>query len=65
LLAGSFTGLTWNGVGLSATRKRLLSTARIDGNCDGNVDHPERPCGDPGGTRCVGLRITRLACVPL
>jgi hypothetical protein len=42
LLAGSFTGLTWNGVGLSAARKRLLRTARIDGNRDGNVDHPER-----------------------
>src|SRR6266550_2782065 len=32
LLTGSFTGLTWNGVGLSEARKRLLRTARIDGN---------------------------------
>jgi hypothetical protein len=49
LLTGGFTGLTWNGVGLSAARKRLLRTARIDGNRDGNVDHSERPCGDPVG----------------
>ena len=40
---GSFTGLTWDGVGLSEARKRLLRTARIDGDDDGNVDHPERP----------------------
>jgi hypothetical protein len=43
LLTGSFTELTWNGVGLSEARKRLLRTARFDGNDDGNVDHPERP----------------------
>jgi hypothetical protein len=43
LLTGSFTGLTWNGVGPGEARKRLLRTARIDGNRDGNVDHPERP----------------------
>jgi hypothetical protein len=36
LLTGSFTGLTWNGVGPGEARKRLLRTARIDGN----VDHP-------------------------
>lgn len=49
LPAASFTGLTWNGVGLSAARKRLLTTARIDGNRDGNVDHPGRLCGGPVG----------------
>ena len=43
LLTGSFTELTWNGVGLSEARKRLLRTARFDGDDDGNVDHPERP----------------------
>jgi hypothetical protein len=36
---GELHRLTWNGVGLSEARKRLLRTARIDGN----VDHPERP----------------------
>jgi len=47
---GSFTRLTWNGVGLSAARKRLLRTARIDGSRDGNVDHPSAPVGTRSGT---------------
>jgi hypothetical protein len=43
LLTRGFTGLTWNGAGPGEARKRLLRTARIDGDDDGNVDHPERP----------------------
>ncbi len=45
MLTGSFTGLTWNGVGPGEARKRLLRTSRIDGNDDGNVDHPEPRAG--------------------